>query len=193
MSEVRDVMGRQRAHRAFGPDDVDDELITALLTAAGKAPSAYNSQPWEWIVVRDPATRAAIGDVAARLWRGVSAEWREANLGRSMDDDVSEGAFGGIASAPVIVVACADRTRCERGALGSSIFPAVQNLLLAATDAGLGTALTTLATHDPELSSVLGLPEHVVPMAVVPIGWPARPLGPPRRDPVETHVHSERW
>jgi nitroreductase len=186
-------MGRQRAHRAFRPDDVDDELLTALLTAAGMAPSAYNSQPWEWIVVRDPATRVAIGDVAARLWRAVPTEWREANLERSMADDVSEGAFGGIASAPVIVVACADRTRCERGALASSIFPAVQNLLLAATDAGLGTALTTLATHDPELSSVLGLPDHVVPMAVIPIGWPARTLGPPRRDPVETHRHSERW
>jgi nitroreductase len=193
MSEVREVMARQRAHRAFRADHVDDELLDALLTAAGKAPSAYNSQPWEWIVVRDPATRLAIGDVAARLWRAVPTEWRETHLDASMADDVSEGAFGGIASAPVIVVACADGIRCERGAMAASIFPAVQNLLLAATDAGLGTALTTLATHDPELSAVLGLPDHVVPMAVIPIGWPARSLGPPRRDPVETHRHSERW
>jgi nitroreductase len=186
-------MGRQRAHRSFTAADVDDALIDALLTAAGKAPSAYNSQPWEWIVVRDPDTRAAIGEVASRLWRAVPDAWRERHLDRRMADDVSEGAFGGIASAPVIVVACADTTRCERGAMGSSIFPAVQNLLLAATEAGLGTALTTLATHDPELAALLGLPDHVVPMAVVPIGWPARQLGPPSRDPLAMHRHAERW
>jgi nitroreductase len=186
-------MARQRAHRAFTSDPVDDELLDELLTAAGNAPSAYNSQPWEWIVVRDRSAREAIGAVAARLWRAVPTEWRETHLDRSMADDVSEGAFGGIASAPVIVVACGDATRCERGAMAASVFPAVQNLLLAATDAGLGTALTTLATHDPELSSVLGLPDHVVPMAVIPIGWPARALGPPRRDPVGSHLHSERW
>ena len=90
-------MARQRAHRAFTTDAVDDELLDALLTAAGKAPSAYNSQPWEWVVVRDPATRVAIGDVAARLWRAVPTEWRESHLERSMAEDVSEGAFGGIA------------------------------------------------------------------------------------------------
>ena len=66
----------------------------------------------------------------------------------------------------------------------SSIFPAVQNLLLAATALGLGSALTTITIgYRDELRDLLGLPDHVVPVAVVPIGHPARALGPPRRDP----------
>ena len=67
----------------------------------------------------------------------------------------------------------------------SSIFPAIQNLLLAAGALGLGSALTTIATaFADELRDAVGLPETVVPVAVVPLGVPARPLGPPRREPV---------
>jgi nitroreductase len=193
MADLDDTIGRQRAHRAFRPDEVDDALVDRILTAAGMAPSAYNSQPWEWIVVRDPATRAAIGEIAARVWDAVPGEWRDTHLAPSMAREVEDGAHGGIAAAPVLVVVCVDRRRCDRGAIGSSIFPAVQNLLLAATAAGLGSALTTLATHDPGLASLLGLPDHVEAMAVVPLGWPAKPLGPPRRDPLSAHRHAERW
>ncbi|MER3453334.1 MAG: hypothetical protein C4321_08910, partial [Chloroflexota bacterium] len=69
--------------------------------------------------------------------------------------------------------------------LPSSVYPAVQNLLLAATALGLGSAMTTLALRFAEdLRHLTGLPAHVTPMAVVPIGWPARRLGPPRRLPL---------
>ena len=98
--------------------------------------------------------------------------------------DVDRGATGGIAAAPVLVVVCADNERGLEQTVPSSIFPAVQNLLLAATALGLGSALTTIAIgYRAELAELLALPAHVVPVAVVPLGHPARPLGRPKRDP----------
>jgi nitroreductase len=78
--------------------------------------------------------------------------------------------------------------------VASSIFPAVQNLLLAATALGLGSALTTIATtYRAELQELLTLPDHVLPVVVVPIGHPAKALGKPRRDDFATHAHREQY
>jgi nitroreductase len=101
---------------------------------------------------------------------------------------------GGVAGAPVLVVIGVDTARVATRATGPSIWPAVQNLLLAATAAGLGSALTTLATADPAaLRAEVGLPEEVRPVAVVPLGRPARPLGPPRRRPLAEVAFGERY
>jgi nitroreductase len=94
----------------------------------------------------------------------------------------------------VHIVVCADIERGLEVTIGSSIFPAVQNLLLAAAAVGLGSALTTITTtYRAELSELLSLPTHVVPVAVVPIGRPAQPLGRPRREPFAQHTHRERY
>ena len=78
--------------------------------------------------------------------------------------------------------------------LPSSVFPATQNLLLAANAEGLGSALTTLATlRGTELAELLGLPDTIRPMAVVPLGWPEHQLGPPRRLPLGERVHLDRF
>ena len=70
----------------------------------------------------------------------------------------------------------------------------MQNLLLAATALGLGSALTTITTgFRAEMQTILGLPDHVRPIALVPIGHPAKPLGPPRRAPFAEHTHRERY
>jgi nitroreductase len=108
--------------------------------------------------------------------------------------DVERGALGGVAAAPVQIVVCADVQRGLEATVPSSIFPAVQNLLLGATAAGLGSALTTIATgYRDQLQALLELPAHVWPVAVVPIGHAAKPLGPPRRDPFTQHTHRERY
>ncbi len=78
--------------------------------------------------------------------------------------------------------------------LDASVFPAVQNLLLAAQALGLGAALTTITTvFADELRKLLALPDHVRPMAVVPLGWPAKQLGPPKRVPVAEKTFRERY
>ena len=188
------VVARQRACRSFSNDAVDDATIGRLLTAATFAPSAENKQPWEFVVVRDDATRAAIGAISRRAWEAHGRAFSERRLTPKVLAEVDRGATGGVADAPVNIVVCADVQRGLEATIPSSIFPAVQNLLLAATALGLGSALTTITTgFRAEMQTVLGLPEHVWPVALVPVGHPARPLGPPRRQPFADHTHRERY
>jgi nitroreductase len=188
------VVERQRAYRAFADDPVDDETIGRVLSAATFAPSAENKQPWEFVVVRDDATRAAIGDLSRRAWETRGRAFSEGRLTPAMLADVDRGATGGVANAPVNIVVCADGERGLEATIPSSIFPAVQNLLLAATALGLGSALTTITTgFRAEMQAILGLPELVWPIALVPIGYPVKALGPPRREPFNDHTHRERY
>lgn len=179
-----DLARSQRAHRSFRDDPVSDATIERLLAAATQAPSAENCQPWEFVVVRDAGARAALGALMAEIWQSVRA-YSEARLDRALFAEVDAGlARGGVAAAPVLIVVCADTDRVHPGAVGSSTFPAIQNLLLGATALGLGSALTTIATqHAARLRGLLGLTERLDPVAVIPIGHPARALGPSRRDP----------
>ena len=194
MNDFFELAARQRAHRRFSDAPVDDATIDRLLDAAVRAPSAENRQPWEFVVVRDGATRAALGDLMVRAWEGGGKAWSADRLSPTMLADVDAGMHGGVAGAPVVLVVCVDLKRGMEVTIGSSIFPAVQNLLLGATALGLGSALTTIATgFDAELRTLLALPDRVRPVALVPLGHPARPLGPSRRDPARLHTHRERY
>ena len=186
------VVHAQRACREFSDAPVTDDAIARILDAAVHAPSAENKQPWEFVVVRDADRRAAIGALMTRAWNSVGRAFSRDRLSAAMLAEVEHGATGGIAAAPVHVVVGADTRRGLEVAAAESIYPAVQNLLLAAGALGLGAALTTIALgYADELRTLVGLPEHVKPMAVVPIGHPARPLGAPRRDPFSAHTHRE--
>jgi nitroreductase len=194
MPEFFEVVQTQRAARSFLPDDVDDETVTRILTAATHAPSAENSQPFVFVVVRDAAVRAAIGALTARLWEGGAKALEEQRLSPAFLRDVDHGATGGVAGAPVLVVVCGDTRLTHPKAMGASIFPAVQNLLLAAHALSLGSTLTTLPVlGGDELSRRLGLPPEVRPVAVVPLGHLPKPLGPPRRDPLPQKAHLNRY
>ena len=189
-----DVVARQRACRAFADAAVPEELLARVLDAATRAPSAENRQPWVFVVVRDGAMRRELGRLTRQAWEEGGRAHSEGRLSPRLLDEVDRGAMGGVSAAPVLVVVGADTERCHPATIGSSVFPAVQNLLLAATALGLGSALTTLATrYTDELRRLLALPDSVVPVALVPLGWPARPLGPSRREPLETKVHDERY
>ena len=189
-----DVVLRQRATRQFADRPVDDELVEACLRAATHAPSAENLQPWVFVVVREAGLRAAIGELTRRAWRAGGRAHSEGRLSPSLLDDVERGAEGGVASAPVVVVVCGDTDIGLESTLPSSVYPAAQNLLLSATALGLGSAMTTLATlFAGELADLVGLPPSVRPMAVVPIGWPVRPPGAPRRLPLGERAHRDRY
>ena len=145
--------------------------MAKILTAATHAPTAENSQPFVFIVVRDPAIRAAIGDITARVWEGGARALETGRLSPAFLADVDQGAEVALRNAPVLIVVCGDTRLTFADSLDSSIFPAVQNLLLAAHALGLGSTLTTLPIlGGNDLSELLGLPPEIRPVAVVPMG-----------------------
>jgi nitroreductase len=189
-----EVVDGQRAHRELRSDPVPDELIARVLDAAVKAPSAENRQPWAFVVVRDEATRHDIADLTARIWEGGAREFSKPNTSATLFAEVDHWATAGLAQAPVFVVVCGDTTKCPEALLPSSIYPATQNLLLAARALGLGSLMSTLSivTGAP-FKALLALPDHIVPMALVPLGYPKKALGPPRRHPAAGVTHVDRW
>jgi nitroreductase len=188
------VVGSQRACREFRAEPVTDADVEDLLRAATYAPSAENRQPWVFVVVRDPQARTRIGQLTRTAWREGARSHSVGRLSPALLADVDRGAEGGVSAAPVLVVVGGDTRIGLSVAMASSIFPAVQNLMLAAAAKGLGSALTTLTTaFAAELREVVGLPDAIVPMAVIPLGWPSRPLGPPRRLPVGEKTHRDRY
>jgi nitroreductase len=189
-----DVVLQQRACRSFDPRPVPDTLVEQCLRAATHAPSAENKQPWVFIVVRDDELRQHVADLTRRAWRQGGRAHSEGRLPTALLEEVDRGAETGMRGAPVLVVVCGDRALGLETTLASSVYPATQNLLLAANALGLGSAMTTLATlFSSELAALLGLPDTVLPMAVVPLGWPARALGPPRRLPLAERAHLDRY
>lgn len=194
-SDFFEVALRQRACRDFSSDPVPDDDIGRILEAATHAPSAENTQPWVFVVVRDDATRTQLSELTQRVWNAGAREQAMARLDAKLASDVDAGIERGLGGAPVIVVIAADTTSgVHPKAIASSIFPAVQNLLLAASALGYGSALTTLtAAAGDELRAIVDLPGHITPMAVVPLGRPARALGRPRRRAVAESTHRDHY
>lgn len=186
---------QQRACRRYTDEPVADTDLEVMLEVATHAPSAENAQPWVFIVVREATVRRAIDDLTASAWdqggRAHAAGTLEPAMLAAVDEFLGRG-YGG---APVLVVVAGDgRSGATTGALAASVYPAVQNLLLAASALGYGSAMTTIATIAPDvLGAIVGLPTGVRPFAVVPIGRPAAPLGPPRRRPVHDVAHRDAF
>jgi nitroreductase len=210
-----------RSIRRLKPDPVPEELITAILDAAIRAPSAGDAQSWAFVVVRDPEQRRQLGiiyrkasDIAEAFYaaRGRPPHLTERQFARLM----ASGAhlWEHMGEAPVLVVPCSRRPALPpREALppdiaarwqdevayterirGASIYPALQNIILACRGHGLGTVITTnhLRCED-EVKALLGVPEDVLTWALMPVGWPIDKFGPLTRRPLAEVAHAERW
>ena len=177
------LFATQRAVRHFDGRPVDDATIEKILSAATRAPSARNAQPWRFIVIRETETKRALGKVFDELgaqFYGANAPdrtpWEEVP---ALIAITSEYAFGS--------------NEAGIAALGASIYPGVQNLLLAAHALGLGTVLTTRwKAREAEVRPLLGLPETMAVHAIIPIGYPAARHGKNRRKPVSEVTFRER-
>jgi nitroreductase len=198
VGELLALMHAQRACRRFDPDGkVLDADLERILESAVHAPSAENTQPWSFVVVRNEETRAQLADWWTETWNAGGGDF----IRQSLDDKVLvadlEFGFnrGGFAAAPVVVVVCADTERVPEIYAPSSIYPAVQNLLLAAADLGYASCLTTgLTTFGVDrVREKLQLPDTLLPMAAVYLGLPARPLSPPRRHPATSVTYREQF
>ncbi len=197
-----EAMTTQRAIRRLRTDPVDDALVLRLIELALKAPTGSNAQGWQFVVVRDRAVKERLGTLNRRAWTlyGGIGRW----LSRSDPKmlrllDAVQWQADHFAEIPVVVVACLQGfippfPRIATASLYGSIFPSVQNLLLAARAAGLGAALITLPLWSTFLARrALGLPWTVSPCAVIPLGWPRGRYGPTTRKPVGDVVHVDRW
>ncbi len=194
----------QRAIRRFKTDPVPDDLLWRVLEAATKAPSGTNQQPWGFVVVREAERRASIGEMMRDWLAGDEAfQTYLSNIDAISDPSrrrIAEGArrlFKDMGGAPVIIVPCLYEVSSPRPDglfAGSSIYPAVQNLLLAARGLGLGTVLTTFQWRfEDRLRALLELPEDAIPVALIPIGYPDANFGPTVRKSVESVVHWDVW
>ncbi|HVP27770.1 MAG TPA: nitroreductase family protein [Myxococcota bacterium] len=197
-----EAMETQRAIRRLKPDPVDDALVLRLIELAQKAPTGSNAQNWEFVVVRDPAVKARLARQNRLAWGvygwiGRRLARRNAKMARLLD--AVQWQADHFEEIPVLVVACLRAPRpwfppvAATGFYGS-IFPSVQNLLLAARAVGLGAALITLPLWS-QLSAkrILGLPWNVTPCAVIPLGWPTGRYGPTTRKPVGEVVSLDRY
>ena len=203
---LEEAMRTQRAIRRLKTDPVDDALVLRLLDLAIRAPSGSNAQNWQFVVVRDPAVKGKLGRLNRMAWNlygGLSRRLARGDDKMLRIIDAVEWQADHFEEIPVIVVACLRGQRLPfplpMPAMAStsyygSIYPAVQNLLLAARSVGLGAALITLPLWSHFLARrALGLPWNVSPCAVVPLGWPRGRYGPTTRRPIGELVHLDRF
>ena len=186
VTDVHDLFRHQRAIRTFTDQDVPDELVDRVLTAAIHGPSGSNTQPWHFIVIRDRAVKQAISEA-----------YEEARAAAYPDRPSLAGVVRQpLSAAPVLIVACVDTPASGQAGFqtGASIYPSVQNLMLAARALGLGTVLTTLhRRRKAPIHEILGIPANIESAAIIPLGWPDREYGPNRRPPLERFVMRDRW
>jgi nitroreductase len=198
VADLLTVMHAQRACRRFDPDGkVLDADIERMLESAVHAPSAENTQPWSFVVVRNEETRGQLADWWTETWKAGGGDFvRQSVEDKVLVADLEYGFNrGGFAAAPVVVVVCADTERVLEIYAPPSIYPAVQNLLLAAADLGYASCLTTgLTTFGVDrVREKLQLPDTLLPMAAVYLGRSTRKLAPPRRRPALSVTYREQF
>ena len=199
---LREAMETQRAIRRLAPDPVDDALVLRLIELALKAPTGSNAQNWEFVVVKDPAVKARLARRNRQAWRIYGGLGRRISRGDPKMTKVLDAVqwqADHFEEIPVIVVACLKGPRLPFPPMAissyyGSIYPSVQNLLLAARAVNLGAALITLPLWSHfSVRRILGLPWNVTPCAVVPLGWPRGRYGPTTRRPVREVVSFDRY
>lgn len=201
-----EAMQTQRAIRRLHTEPVPDELLVQLLELSLKAPTSSNSQDWSYVVVKDRAQKARLGRLYRVLYRTFMplldrGTARDPDAARQMEPGKWQAEH--FADIPVFVIPCY-RRGIKHMAVGwpqisvssyyGSVYPAVQNLLLACRAVGLGASIQTLPIWCvPVARRILGLPWNVNPVCIIPIGWAKGRYGPTRRRPIGEVVHVDRY
>jgi nitroreductase len=202
MVDLLEGMATTRAIRRFLPDPIPEEDLAAMFFAATRAPSGSNRQPFRFVVLRDGArsveAKALLGEAFRRGW---SVKAREdaydetddsprARTARAMQHFVDH-----FESIPVVVLPCLQRYRAPTPTEGASVYPACQNLLLAARALGYGGVITMWHGFvEPQLRTLLSIPDDVLIAATIPLGRPAGGgHGPVRRRPLGELVYEDGW
>lgn len=196
--DVFEVMGTARAIRQLKPDPVPGELIDRLLWAATRAPSPGNSQGWDFVVVDDPDKKSTIAEaIRSAMASRVAAMPRPDKTTRLMLDGTAR-MIDSLHTAPVLIFVAGGVIYPPQAPMEqftwSALYPAAQNILLAARALGLGSVFTTMhMVAEPTVREVLAIPADIRIAAMIPIGWPDASFGPVNRRPVEDFVHRNGW
>jgi nitroreductase len=205
-----DAMMTQRAVRRVLPDPVDDAVVLKCIELALRAPTGNDGQNWEFIVVKDRRVKEKLAKRYRQAWkvqhgvvlrRALAHDESMAKIAHAVQWQVDH-----FTEIPVLVVACL-RLGAREGRLPfvrmphvaesgywGSIYPSVQNLLLAARAMGLGASLITLPLwSQTSARRTLHLPHSVTPCCIVPLGWPSGRYGPTTRKPVEEVTHLDAY
>ncbi|HKA51281.1 MAG TPA: nitroreductase family protein [Candidatus Dormibacteraeota bacterium] len=193
--DVLEAIRTTRSMRRLDPArDVSDEDLVTIVDAATRAPTGGNSQPVRWLVVRDPELKRRVGEVYRSQARTRLVAYEQ---DAKTDPEVARMLRSArhlaehMGEAPALLIPCA---RAERGRAASSVFPAVQNLMLAARALGLGTTLTTIHLGDEgTVREILSIPEDVQTFAIIPVGYPLGRWGEARRRPVSEVTYWDGW
>jgi nitroreductase len=200
-ADLFEIIRTTRSMRRLKPDPVANELIRKILEAGVCAPSGGNMQRWRFLVIRYPKIKETVGAYYKRAWdEQVAPRYRSGEPAPGMNRerflrllDAAEYLAAHIHEAPVWIVPCLEGGTpiCTSG---SSIYPAVQNMLLAARALGLGATLTTqYLQFEKEAEAALGLPPNVHSYALLPLGYPMGRFGPVRRVALADVVYEDRW
>jgi len=203
--DLYDALMTTRAIRRFTDEPVDDADIERCLAAAVQAPSGGNIQPYQFLVVTDPAQKSALGDLYRRAFdrydpavqqlippfaddearRRHERNWA---MSRHLADTIGEVPVMVIVLVPRISMAVSDDDgEMDVGPVYASVYPAVENFILAARSLGLGTCLTTvIRIHEAEARAVCAVPDRFEIAALLPVGHPAGRWGVAPRRPAQT-------
>ncbi len=209
-----EAMATTRAMRRLKPDSVPEPLLRRVIEAGTHAPNGGNRQAWHFVLVRNAEAKRMIQErYQSALGQYVEAGMKAIADGRLViaEEEMEERmriARAGLhlaehlAEVPVLLFVCIDRSSAieiagsagEASGVYASIYPAVQNVLLACRGLGLGAVLTTLhLLFEADLKERLGIPPEVHVAAMIPIGYPQGKFGPVKRRPPEEVTHWDRW
>jgi nitroreductase len=200
-TDIFEIMHTMRAMRRLKPDPVPDELVRKILAAGQAAASGGNTQRWRFLVLKDPAKKKAVQAYYKKLFdESVGPRYASSPPPPGSDPARYKRQHAAVEyltdhyhEAPVWIVACLEGENPGRTA-GSSIYPAVQNMLLAARALGLGSTLTTRHTgYAKECDEAMGIPPGYHSYAILPIGYPMGRFGPVGRGPLSDVVYLDDW
>ena len=171
--DLEEAINGRRSIRAFKQQDIPEELVKKLIDAATHAPSAGNTQPWEFVIAKKPIIKKELAQAAHQAF---------------------------IEKAPVVIVVCADENRSAQGygKRGKTLYciqdtaAAIQNILLTAYSLGLGTCWIG-AFNENETKKALKTPKGIRPVAMIPVGYPNKTPSQRDRRPLNQIIHSEKF
>ncbi len=199
---LHDAIYSLRAMRRLKPDPVPESELRELVDAATQAASGANDQGWGFVVITDREQRRRVAEVYRRLGHELV---RDQSLASGLLSDAQTRVYRHamvlverMANVPAMILACArgpaPTSPLEASTHYGSIYPAIQNLMLAARARGLGTTLTTLhKASENEIKAILEIPDDVDTVALIPIGYPEGRFGRPKRRPSRDVTHWDRW